>query len=196
MNKMNWSELTLENFHQWSLPVKYAVLIFFLMMLCLLNYLFFFRTNFYQYKQLVNEGVNLRSEFEKKQELAHLQAYQKQLHSIERMHRNSLKNLVKENEVSKLLSKIMRAGLSCGLVFEFFAPDFYKKKDLQKKLIIHIKVIGNYHGLASFLSKIANFRQLITFENFEIIKEDIDNRKRNFSIKSNPLHMKMSVVIH
>lgn len=188
MKSLNFNELTLDNFHQWPQIFKYFALITFAIFLCFLDYVFFLKSSIFQYKFLANEDLKLRLEFEKKYQLTNLQAYQKQLHKIEKMHEASLKKLVKESEISALLNDISQAGVSSGLFFEFFAPEIVEKKEVQKSLIIKLEVVGEYHGLALFISKISNFKQLITIENFEVTKE--------YELNENFLRMKIKAKIH
>jgi type IV pilus assembly protein PilO len=187
MTKVYFKELNLENFHQWPYALKYSLLIFFAILLGILNYWLIFNSKFHQYKIRVNEEINLREEFENKHRLANVPAYQNQLYRIEKIYRNNLKLLVRENEISNLLNEISQMGLSSGLVFKYFSPKIEEKNSSKKEDIINIEVIGEYQKLALFFSKISNYNRLVTLDDFEIIKEYFGEIKRNCMIKNNNL---------
>ena len=192
MTKLTFNELSLETFHQWPLPLKYSMLVLGGILFGILNYWLLLSSNWYQYEILVNEEINLKSEFEKKQQLANLKAYQKQMQAVETKYGNSLKQLVKENEVSKLLNNIAQIGSSSGLIFEILSSNLEDKKKLKNELIINIQLIGKYHKLAEFFSKISNLNRLVTIKSFEIIKVNIDNKKIDFDVNNrNILRMKV-----
>ncbi len=179
MNRIKLNELTFDNIQHGPPVVKYFIIIFFAVLLTLLNYALFLKSNLVRYKNLVNEKISMEKDFERKQQFTNVQAYQKQLHSLKKMYRAGFKQLVKENEISNLLNKISQIAVTTGLFIELFTPKIEDKKGLNKEYIIKMEVTGEYHNLALFLSKISDFDKLITFDNFEVFVEDINNKMNN-----------------
>ncbi|MBA2651945.1 MAG: type 4a pilus biogenesis protein PilO [Tatlockia sp.] len=190
MKQINLNLLTFDNFYYWPNSLKYFMLFFIAILLLTLNYGLILSSSLHRYKYLNHDEMSLKMEFEKKQPLANLQAYQEQLNRVENIYEKGLKQLVKEDEISSLVNDISQAGVSSGLIIEFFAPIALEKKELSKNLIIKMEVVGEYHCLSLFLAKISDLNRLITFENFEVINESINNKINNF------LRMKITAKIY
>lgn len=190
MNRINWKELSLSDFHQWPELIKYSVFSILCLVFIMIYYFLIFSANLYQYKSLINEERDLKAEFESKQKLANLNAYKGQLISLDKIYKNKLNKLVKTNEISSLLNDISQDALSSGLVFEFFAPKIENNNEFPQIISLSIIVIGEYHNLAQFLNRISAFNKLIVFDDFIIKRKDTDNKKLN------SLRMKIRIKIH
>ncbi|MBA2709799.1 MAG: type 4a pilus biogenesis protein PilO [Tatlockia sp.] len=190
MKTFNLNQLAIINFASWPPMRKYVLLTLLPIFIIILNHGLFFYSGLEQYKILADETLHLKKAFEKKQQLSNLEAQQTQLSHIKKKYAKSLSLLVKEKELSKVLNKISSSAASSDLLIEFLVPKSRGEDTLQKESIIRIEALGDYHGLATFYSKITSLSKLITFDNFEIQTEIINN-------KINPLlRMKISANIH
>lgn len=170
MTNFNLSELTLENVGQWPPVIKYAVALLLTVAIIGFGYLLIIKSNLEHHDNLVAQEVSLREEFEQKHHLAaNLEAYKKQLQTMYERFGNMLKQLPTENEMPLLLEDISKTGIASGLTFERFAPMPEVKHDFYIELPINISVIGNYHQLAIFISRIVQMNRIVTLHEFEIM---------------------------
>ncbi len=79
-----------------------------------------------------------------------------------------------KSEMDALLSGINQAGVSRGLQFELFKPGQVKLHDYYAELPIEIKLTGNYHPLAGFVSDIANLQRIVTLDRIAITQQRDD----------------------
>jgi len=115
----------------------------------------------------------LRLDFEKKQhQAANLQQYKAQLVELKKRFSKMLQQLPSKNEMDKLLEDISKTGIASGLKFTLFDPANEVEHDFYVELPINVKVEGNYHQLAVFLSRVAAMGRIVTLHDFAInVKE-------------------------
>jgi type IV pilus assembly protein PilO len=73
-----------------------------------------------------------------------------------------------KSEMDALLSEINQVGVNRGLQFELFKPGQVRLHDYYAELPIEIKLSGNYHALAGFVSDIANLQRIVTLDRIAI----------------------------
>lgn len=169
MNKINLSELTLENLGQWPLPVKIGVIAGVSILVIFLGYWLIAKANFETYETLENQEVTLKADLETKQRQAsNLQAYRNQLTLMNERFGAMLKQLPAKNEMPGLLEEISKTGTAAGLKFELFAPQKEVEHDFYVELPIKITVQGTYFQLATFLSHVAEMNRIVTLHEFSI----------------------------
>jgi type IV pilus assembly protein PilO len=81
------------------------------------------------------------------------------------------KQLPGKAEMDALLSEINQAGVGRGLQFELFKPGQLQLTEHYAELPIAIKLTGNYHALAGFVSDIANLPRIVTIDNLSISRQ-------------------------
>ncbi|MCE3046172.1 type 4a pilus biogenesis protein PilO [Legionella sp. 16cNR16C] len=175
MNTINLSDLTLENAGQWPLAVKYMAALVLALLVIGLGYWIIIKSYFEEYDNLKSAEAGLKTEFEQKQkQAANLQAYRQQMQTMSERFGKMLKQLPAQNEMPGLLEDISKTGTSSGLTFQLFAPAPEVIHDFYIEVPINIIVIGNYHQLAVFLSRVAQMGRIVTLHDFEIntVKED------------------------
>lgn len=181
MTNLNLNELTLENVGQWPTLVKYLMAFLLALILIGLGYWVLIKGSFEQYDTLLTQEETLKSDFEQKQQqAANLNNYKNQLQIMNERFGNMLKQLPAQNEMPALLEEISRTGIASGLTFELFAPMPEVMHDFYIELPINIKVVGNYHQLAVFLSRVVQMSRIVTLHDFKIVpKEDEDKKASN-----------------
>ncbi|WP_131780946.1 type 4a pilus biogenesis protein PilO [Legionella gresilensis] len=178
MNKINLNELTLENVGQWPPLIKYLAALLLAAIIIGFGYLFLIKPNLETHASLLNQEQTLRAEFEQKQRLAaNLVAYKLQLQVMKERFGAMLKQLPAENEMPGLLEDISKTGIASGLTFDSFAPQTEVKHDFYIELPIKIAVVGNYHQLAVFVSRVIQMSRIVTLHDFEI-KQQIDEKQK------------------
>ncbi|BCA95915.1 pilus assembly protein PilO [Legionella antarctica] len=169
MNKINLSELTLDNIGQWPIPVKIGVILGVSILIVALGYWLIIKANFEQYANLQTKEVSLKSDFESKQHQAsNLQAYRNQLQLMNERFGTMLKQLPAKNEMPGLLEEISKTGIGAGLKFMLFAPQPEVEHDFYVELPIKITVTGSYMQLALFLSRVAEMNRIVTLHEFSV----------------------------
>ena len=73
-----------------------------------------------------------------------------------------------KSEMDAMLSEINQAGTGRGLQFELFKPEQLRLRPYYAELPIAIKLVGNYHALAGFVSDIANLPRVVTIDHLVI----------------------------
>jgi type IV pilus assembly protein PilO len=115
------------------------------------------------------EELDLRAEFEKKQEkAANLDAYRQQLEEMKESFGAMLRQLPDRTEVASLLVDVSQTGLASGLEFELFRPTGEQLKDFYAELPIEIEVNGQYHDFGRFISGLAALPRIVTIHDVDI----------------------------
>lgn len=169
MTNLNLNELTLENIGDWPTPIKYGLGVVLAIIIVGLGYWLIVKPNFDTYEALQREESKLRQDFEQKQQqAANLQAYRNQLQLLQERFGKMLAQLPAEHEMPGLLEDISKTGIASGLTFELFAPQPEIQHDFYIEMPIKISVVGTYHQLAVFLSRVAQMDRIVTLHEFEI----------------------------
>jgi type IV pilus assembly protein PilO len=115
------------------------------------------------------EELDLRSQFENKQQrAANLAAYKAQLGEMERTFGAMLRQLPGRTEVPNLLVDISQTGLAAGLQEKLFQPSGEQTKGFYAELPIKIRLVGSYHQFGAFVSGIAALPRIVTLDDIQI----------------------------
>ena len=197
MNEINLSELTLENIAIWPKPVKIILIVVISILLIGFGYWFVVKPDIQIYDSLVRQELTLREEFEKKQQQAsNLNLYKAQILEMRQRFGKLLQQLPSKNEMHNLLEEISKTGITSGLRFELFAPMQEVQHDFYVELPIKIVVVGDYHQLAVFLSRVASMSRIVTLHDLEIenTKQEDNNKKKR--VPGELLTMKLTAKIY
>lgn len=152
------------------------------------------KKKFEQYESLKQQEAPLKARFELKQHQAsNLHAYQNQMKIMQERFGHMLKQLPAQNEMPGLLEDISKTGVASGLTFELFAPLPEVSHDFYIELPIKIAVVGHYHQLAVFVSRVAQMKRIVTIHDFVIEPVASEQRKNE---TGNQLVMKMTAKIY
>lgn len=173
--------MTFEEFKQldfrdpgrWPLPVRAgAIALFFLVACVALVWLGVWNRNKDELARLEREEVKLRSEFKTKQGKAvNLDLYKQQLADIERSFGAMLRQLPGRTEMDGLVQDISQAGN--GVVEQrLFETQSEVIRDFYAERPIKIRVAGNYHQLAEFVSNIAELQRIVTLHDVQVTQRN------------------------
>ena len=124
-------------------------------------------------RQTELEEGELRAAFEQTQrKAANLGGYRTQVAEIERSFGAMLHQLPGETEVPGLLADISQAGLGAGLEEQLFQPLEEVHKEFYAELPIEIRLKGDYHRFAEFVSGIAALPRIATLHDIHIRPAD------------------------
>jgi len=154
---------------RWPLPVRAGVIaIFFVVASVALVWFGVWNRNKDELAQLETDEATLRSEFKSKYAKAvNLDLYRQQLAEIEKSFGAMLRQLPGRTEMPGLINDISQAGN--GVVDQqLFAKQPEVPKDFYAEQPINIRVAGNYHQLAEFISTVAALPRIVTLHDVNV----------------------------
>jgi type IV pilus assembly protein PilO len=155
---------------RWPLPFRLgAIALVFLLASGFAIYFFAYKDKQPLLEQARAEEETLLGTLEQKaRKAANLEAYKGQLKEMERSFGAMLRQLPNKTEVPNLLVDISQTGLAAGLEEKLFQPTGESKKDFYAELPIKIRLTGNYHAIANFVSGIAALPRIVTLHDIQI----------------------------
>ena len=123
--------------------------------------------------KIAAEEQTLRTVFSTKQaKAANLEAYKLQLDEMRTSFGTLLRQLPNQTEIETLLTDISQTGISAGLEIDFFKPEGLVPKEFYSEYPIKLKVTGNYHEFAEFISGVAALPRIVTVQDIAIAPVD------------------------
>lgn len=185
LNKIELSELDLNNIGSWPAAVKGIACLLLLVGVLALGYYFHLQDLELQLDQQRAAEVTLKQQFtDKAFQAANLDAYKEQMKEMETSFGTLLRQLPSDTEVPGLLEDITRTGLASGLEFEEIKLMPEVKQQFYIELPIQITVDGTYHDLATFVSGVSSLPRIVTLHDFQLKPLSADE----------PSKLKMSVL--
>lgn len=115
----------------------------------------------------------LKETFLEKKALAiNLDAYKAQMVEANEVFNVLKKQLPNESEIPDLLTDMTQVGLSRGLQFEQIKPGATVDKDFYAEKFVNVRVNGEYHQIANFVSDIAGLPRIINVDSFNLERQD------------------------
>lgn len=153
----------------WPLPVKVVALVLVVVAVVAGAWYFHWEGQMRTIERTRAEEQKLRQEFDTKQRrAANLEAYEAQLEEMRRTFGDMLRQLPSRAEVAELLVDISQTGLASGLEFELFRPQNAVTREFYAELPVAIRVRGDYHQFARFISGVANLPRIVTLHEITI----------------------------
>lgn len=169
MNLSDLNNLDLQDAANWPLPVKVAAAVLVFALVVAGGWHFDWSNQARKLEQITATESQLKQSFELRQRRAvNLEAYQQQLTDMEASFGAMLRQLPSQADVPKLLVDISQTGLASGLEFELFRPAATIEREFYAELPVSIRVHGNYHQFARFISSVANLPRIVTLHNISI----------------------------
>jgi len=133
------------------------------------GYYFIIKDKFIDLDKVKAKEPQLKESYLEKKALAiNLDAYKAQMIEAEETFGVLLKQLPNESEIPDLLIDITQVGLSRGLQFEQVKPGATIEKDFYAEKLVNVKVNGQFHQIASFISDVAALPRIINVDNFKL----------------------------
>jgi type IV pilus assembly protein PilO len=176
LRQINLSDLDFNNVGSWPTAIKFIASLLLLIVVLALGYNFHLKDLQAEFERKQAEEVSLKSQFSTKAfQAANLEAYKEQMAEMEVSFGSMLKQLPSDTEVPGLLEDITRTGLGSGLEFEEIKLLPEVTQQFYIELPIQIKVVGNYHDLATFVSGVASLPRIVTLHDFELLPSSADS---------------------
>lgn len=114
----------------------------------------------------------LRGEFESKvAQVKNLDSLRRQKAEAQAQVGRMERQLPGKAEMDALLAEISQAGVARGLQFELFKPGQLQFGDYYAELPIEMRLSGNFHALAGFVSDVANMPRIVTLDKLAISQQ-------------------------
>jgi len=169
MRLPNLQELDVNDIESWPAPVKIIGALVLSGIILFAGYWLDMKNQLADYHQIQRHEKELRDSFLTKKKLVlDLPVYEKQMRTMKKTFAVMLRQLPDKTEIPELLIDITQAGLGQGLFFEQFKPGEKRLFDFFAMIPIKIKVRGNYHQLAMFVSDLAALPRIVTVGNLNI----------------------------
>jgi type IV pilus assembly protein PilO len=176
LSEINLNDLDVEDLKKIGtapLPVKIAIVVVLCIGLAVAGYFLHTTKQKAELDKVIAEEQQLRNIFSGKQaKAANLEAYKQQLEEMRTSFGTLLRQLPNETEIETLLTDISQTGISSGLEIDYFKPEGLRPKEFYSEYPIKLKVTGNYHEFAEFISGVAALPRIVTVQNIAIKPSD------------------------
>lgn len=169
MNLSELQNLDLQDAAYWPAPVKAAAMVLVFALTVAGGWYLDWSDQARNLERTVAKETELKQSFELRQRRAvNLEAYEQQLAEMEASFGAMLRQLPSQADVPKLLVDVSQTGLASGLEFELFRPAPEVKREFYAELPVSVRVRGNYHQFARFISAVANLPRIVTLHDISI----------------------------
>ena len=130
---------------------------------------FSFYPKYEKIQKLSKEYKELSAKLDKmEKEAAKLAFYRKKMRD-KQAEFNLVKQALPDNkEIPTLLTSISQSGHDSGLEFLLFKPEKEVEKDFYAEIPVSITVVGSYHNVGLFLSKVAGLPRVVNIRNLKL----------------------------
>ncbi|TWH71313.1 type IV pilus assembly protein PilO [Azomonas agilis] len=169
LRNMDISDLDINNLGVWPTPIKVAACLILFILTAFAGYNLHITDLETKLEQTQSQEPGLKTQFASKSfQVANLEAYRQQLTELEQRFNELLHQLPRETEVPALLEDMTRLGVESGLEFEEIKLQPERKDQFYIELPIQVKVLGDYHDLATFVSNVTSMQRIVTLHDFEL----------------------------
>ncbi len=179
------ADLNLEFLHKLSTSKKILILVAIVIAIGGLYYYFLFAP---KHKQL----TRIQAKYKKaqltlnqtKQVASQLKQFEKEIAALQVDFKIAARKLPNSREIPRLLMQITKLGKEAGLDFLLFQPQAEKPVEFYAEVPIDIEVVGGYHALSSFFTKICTMPRIVSIGDFDMhdykVLDDRDTIKTRF----------------
>lgn len=169
INFLNLSELRNESIGQWPPVIHYFLFLCALFFTLGLGYKYYIAIINEELSKAQQQEVSLKESFALRAfNIAQLEEHKKQLIEIENTLSGMVNLLPSTAEIPAVLEEITREGIERGLIFEEIKSMPENLHKFYAELPIRVKVEGDYHNLAIFLTKVESMQRIITLHDFSL----------------------------
>lgn len=172
LREIDFSAIELSNTGDWPLVIKGAAALVLSALVLVGGYFLLTKDTLTELDKVQKEELALRDTFVIKYKKAiNLESYKQQLEEMQQTFEALRRQLPDSTQVADLLVEITQAGLGHGLEFDLFEPKSEKPAEFYAELPISIKVTGQFHQIAEFVSDVAAFPRIVTMHDLQMKKD-------------------------
>lgn len=163
------SSLDINDIGSWTRRAKLIMAALLGVLIVLAGYYFIISKQFDELDRVEKREPVLKDQYLDKKALAiNLDAYKAQMVEANEMFDVLKGQLPNESEIPDLLTDMTQVGLSRGLQFEQIKPGVTIAKDFYAEKLVNIRVNGEYHQIAGFISDVAALPRIINVDSFSL----------------------------
>ncbi len=171
LRQIDFGAIELSNIGDWPLIIKIAAAALLSVAVLVTGYFGLTQDALIALEKVQKQELTLKETFVLKHKKAiNLESYKQQLEEMQQTFEALRRQLPDSTQVADLLVEITQAGLGHGLEFDLFEPKSEKPAEFYAELPISIKVSGQYHQIAEFISDVAGFPRIVTMHNLNLIR--------------------------
>jgi type IV pilus assembly protein PilO len=183
------SSLDFNDIGSWTRRAKLFVATLIGFLLIGFGYYFIIKDKIVELEEVQRKEPQLKNSFMEKKALAiNLDAYKAQMIEANETFEVLKKQLPNESEIPDLLTDMTQVGLSRGLQFEQIKPGNTIAKDFYAEKLVNIRVNGEYHQIASFISDVAALPRIINVDNFRLTRRSANSTNLTLSAVTKTYH--------
>ena len=172
LREIDFSAIELSDTGDWPLVIKGAAALLLSVLVLVGGYFLLTKDTLTELDKVQKEELTLRDTFVIKYKKAiNLESYKQQLEEMQQTFEALRRQLPDSTQVADLLVEITQAGLGHGLEFDLFEPKSEKPAEFYAELPISIKVTGQFHQIAEFVSDVAAFPRIVTMHDLQMKKD-------------------------
>lgn len=166
-------ELEFDSIGSWPKQLRAAVIATVCVLTIALGYSFQLSDLFDQLGDLSGKLSQAKENFiDTQQKVANLDAYKKEVKTVEDELGTLTEQLPQSNEQAGLLEDISQQATSSGLQFITIKPKGTENKGFYRESPMDLTLAGDYDGFGGFASNVANMPRIVTLHDFTITKND------------------------
>lgn len=162
-------KLNPREFWKWPLEIKLGLGGLFCVVFFILGNIGLTLPVYGEYKDAIAKEEKLKKDFtDKARQSVNMRKYEEQLIEIISASDALLKQLPNRAEVEKLIIDINQSGISRGLRFDLFKPEYEKVGDYYAELPIQIEVTGTYEAIGNFASDLSQLSRVVLLKDLNM----------------------------
>ena len=179
------ADLNLEFLHKLSTSKKILILIAIVAAIGGIYYYFLFAPQCKQLTRIERKYKKAQLTLSQSEQVAsQLERFEKEIAALQIDFKIAARKLPNSREIPRLLMKITKLGKEAGLEFLLFQPQAEKPVKFYAEVPIDIEVVGGYHALSNFFTKICTMPRIVSIGDFDMhdykLVDDRDTIKTRF----------------
>lgn len=169
LNQFDLRDIDIERVGSWSSGFKALVALVLVSVLLVMGYWLLLRSPIQQLAQQREAEVTLKADYvSRAAQASGLEAYLLHMRELEAVFSGLLKQLPGEAEVPGLLDDITRLSQTSGLRMEHIQWSPEVLQPFYAELPLKLELIGGYHDLGLFVSRLASLPRIVTLHDFSL----------------------------
>ncbi len=163
------TELTLSKVAEWPRHFQIFAIIIICLLLFVVGYFFSFKNKIHDLKTAKTQESTLKQQLTQQLiKVNNLKRVEQQTGNTNKLFNDLLTQVTQTHSLPKFLNEVSNISKSNNLHLESVKILAEKSSGFYTKVPIMIVAYGNYHQLASFISSLANMKDIVTFEQLTI----------------------------
>ncbi len=161
-----------ESIDQQSVYVKLGILLTIILIICGVNWYFFWSSKSEELTRARNELQKERTKLNEYESIAkELPRFEQEFNRLDRGFKEAANKLPEEKEIPSLIDNVYNEVSASGLESNTFAPKPEVKKDIYAEIPIDMKVYGSYYDIANFFDRVSKLSRIVNIRDLNLSQE-------------------------